>query len=579
MTIAEANARLTAPGAPFETEALVIRGVPTRVYKQAMRDLRQIFDQSLDFASRDLIVYEDERLTYGDHYRAAAALGRELAEAYGVRKGDRVAIAMRNLPEWSIAFWATVAIGAVATPLNAWGLGPDLAYGITNAAAKVAIVDGERLERLRPHLDELGLKGLISVRTPAGQSAPARPLEEIIGPPADYAGLPDTPPPDRGIHPDDDATILYTSGTTGKSKGALGTHRNAVTNMISITFSAARGRLRKGLELLTPDPNAPQPVNLLPVPFFHVTGCHSMLIPTVARGAKVVLMHRWNPERFMELIEREKVNRTTNVPAMVWQVLESPEFASRDLSSLQSYGYGGAAIAPELTFRFAEAFPQLEPSQGYGATETSSVAVSNIGEDYLERPDSIGLPAPVVDLKVMTAEGREAAVNEAGELWIRGPNVVKGYWNDPAGTTAAFTDGWYHTGDICRIDAEGFVYLLDRAKDMLIRGGENIYCVEIEDVLVSHPEIMDAAVVGLPHRIWGEEVGAVVQVRPGGTVDAAELAAFVAGRLAAFKVPVRIDVRTEEFPRNASGKTLKPVLREQMLAQVAAEAQPDHAPA
>ena len=579
MTITEANARLTAPGAPFETETLVIRGVPTRVYKQAMRNLRQIFDQSPDFARRDLIVYENEHLTYGDHYRAAAALGRELAETYGVEKGDRVAIAMRNLPEWSIAFWATVAIGAVATPLNAWGLGPDLAYGITNATAKVAIVDGERLERLRPHLDDLGLKGLICVRTPAAQAAPARPLEDIIGAPAEYAGLPDTPPPDRDIHPDDDATILYTSGTTGKSKGALGTHRNAVTNMISITFSAARGRLRKGLGLLTPDPDAPQPVNLLPVPFFHVTGCHSMLIPTVARGAKVVLMHRWDPERFMELIERERVNRTTNVPAMVWQVLESPEFASRDLSSLQSYGYGGAAIAPELTFRFAEAFPHLEPGQGYGATETSSVAVSNIGEDYLERPDSIGLPVPTVDLKVMTADGREAAVNEAGELWIRGPNVVKGYWNDPAGTAAAFTDGWYHTGDICRIDEEGFVYLLDRAKDMLIRGGENIYCVEIEDVLVSHPEIIDAAVVGLPHRIWGEEVAAVVQIRPGGTVDSTELTAFAAGRLAAFKVPVRIDVRTEEFPRNASGKTLKPVLREQMLVLIAAESEPSHAPA
>jgi long-chain acyl-CoA synthetase len=256
---------------------------------------------------------------------------------------------------------------------------------------------------------------------------------------------------------------------------------------------------------------------------------------------------------------------------MVWQVLESPDFARRDLSSLESYGYGGAAVAPELTFRFAKAFPQIPPGQGYGATETSSVSTSNSAEDYLSRPDSVGVAAPVVDLKVVDADGNALPPGGVGELWIYGPNVVQGYWNNPEATDKAFTDGWYHTGDIVRMDEEGFVYLLDRAKDMLIRGGENIYCVEIEDVLVSHPAVIDAAVVGLPHRIWGEEVGAVVQLKPGESVSEAELIGHAARLLSPYKVPVRIDVRAQEFPRNASGKTLKPVLREEMLARTATE--------
>jgi long-chain acyl-CoA synthetase len=255
---------------------------------------------------------------------------------------------------------------------------------------------------------------------------------------------------------------------------------------------------------------------------------------------------------------------------MVWQVLESPDLAKRDLSTLDSYGYGGAAAAPELTLKFAKLFPQIPPGQGYGATETSSVSTSNSAEDYLAHPDSVGIAVPCADLKVVDADGNALPPGEVGELWIRGPQVVMGYWGKPEATAAAFTDGWYHTGDIVRMDGEGFVYVLDRIKDMLIRGGENIYCVEIEDVLVAHPAVIDAAVIGLPHRIWGEEVGAVVQLKPGAEVLEAELIAHAARLLPPYKVPVRIEVRLEEFPRNASGKTLKPTLREEVLAKLTA---------
>jgi long-chain acyl-CoA synthetase len=566
VSIAETYEILTAPGTPFEMEEKLVRGRRVRVYRNARNSLREIFDLGRSWGAREFIVYEGERQTYEAHFKAAGRLGRIFAERYGVTKGDRIVLAMRNLPEWSLAFWAGQSIGAVVAPLNAWGLGPDLVYGIQDSGAKVAIVDGERLDRLAPHIEEVSLAGLIAVRAPQGPVAGAVMLEDLIGPPADYANLPDDPPPDPGLDPDDDATILYTSGTTGKPKGALGTHRNVLSNLVSLGFSGARALVRRGEPLPAPDPDAPQRTSLLPVPLFHVTGTNSMLVPTVASGGRLVLMHKWNPERFLELIETERVNGTTGVPAMVWQTLESPDFHRRDLSSLESYGYGGAAVAPELTLRFAELFPHIPPGQGYGATETSSVSTSNSAEDYLNRPDSVGVPVPCCDVKIVDPEGREVATGEVGEIWIRGPNVVMGYWGKPEATAAAFTDGWYHTGDVGRRDAEGFVYVLDRVKDMLIRGGENIYCVEIEDVLVAHPAVIDAAVIGLPHRVWGEEVGAVVQLKPGVDVSEAELKAHAARLLSPYKVPVRIDVRTEEFPRNASGKTLKAELRQEMLA-------------
>ncbi len=561
---------LTAPGMPFEMEEKVVRGRSVRVYKNALRSLREVFDLGRSWGGREFIVYEGERQTYEAHFRAAGALGRILSERYGVKKGDRIVIAMRNLPEWSLAFWAGQSIGAVVAPLNAWGLGPDLVYGIQDSGAKVALVDGERLERLAPHIGEVALDALIVARAPQGPVAGAVLLEDLIGPPSAYAALPDAPPPDPGLDPDDDATILYTSGTTGRPKGALGTHRNVLTNLVSLGFSGARAAIRRGDPLPQPDPGAPQRVNLLPVPLFHVTGCNSMLVPTVVSGGKLVLMYRWNPERFLELIEAERVNGTTGVPAMVWQVLESPDRPKRDLSSLDSYGYGGAAVAPELTLKFAKLFPGIPPGQGYGATETSSVSTSNSAEDYLARPDSVGIAVPCADLKVVDADGAALPPGGVGELWIRGPQVAMGYWGKPEATAASFTDGWYHTGDIVRMNEEGFVYILDRVKDMLIRGGENIYCVEIEDVLVAHPAVIDAAVIGLPHRIWGDEVGAVVQLKPGAEVSEAELIAHAARLLPPYKAPVQIWVRNEEFPRNASGKTLKPQLREEMLARLTA---------
>lgn len=565
VSLDEANRILTAPGAPFEMETIDFAGRPVRVYRKAHRDLRAIFEASKAWSDRTFVVFEDERLSFREHYRAASALAWRLADDFGVRKGDRVAIAMRNFPEWPIAFWATTVIGAIAVPLNAWGTGGDLAYGLRDSGACVAFIDRERLARLESCPSDGHSAALIAVRTPPDIRGETIALEELIGPSSHYGSLPDRTPPDRDIQPDDDATILYTSGTTGRPKGALGTHRNIMCNLVNITFTGARAAIRRGDPL--PTPSAEQKAILLPVPFFHVTGCHSVMIPAVANGSKLVLMYRWNAELALELIERERITGMSGVPSMAWQLLGSLDFQKRDISSLEGLSYGGAAASPDLARKIASLFPGKFAGQGYGATETSSVATSNSAEDYLARPDSVGPAVPGCDLRVIDDDGKTLPVGAIGELEIYGGNVVKGYWNNPQATATAFRDGWYRTGDIVRMDAEGFVYLLDRAKDMLIRGGENIYCVEIEDALLSHPDILDAAVVGIPDRVLGELVGAVVQVKAGARLTPDEVIEYLRPRLAAFKLPAHVELRAEELPRTASGKVIKTRLRQELSAK------------
>tara|TARA_R110000824_G_scaffold118960_18_gene272512 strand:+ start:31548 stop:33302 length:1755 start_codon:yes stop_codon:yes gene_type:complete len=564
VSIAEANKMLTAPGMPFEMETVNVRGLPTRVYKNAPANLRLVFEAGRAWGSRDFLVYQDERLSFDDHYRAVVTLGRELAGKYGVVKGDRVTIAMRNYPEWSIAFWAAAALGAIVVPLNAWGTGPELEYGISDSGSKVVIVDGERLERITPHLKELKISGVIVARPGGMPLGDAVAMDAIIGKPGSYAGLSDEALPDPDLHPEDDATIFYTSGTTGKPKGALGTQRNILTNLISAGYAGARAMLRRGEALPAPDPDAPQRSMLISVPFFHATGCHSILVPMYAGGGKLVIMHKWNAEEALRLIEEEKLQAFGGVPSMAWQVLESPDFATRDTSTVESISYGGAPSAPDLVSRIKQQFPKVQPGNGYGLTETSSITTTNSAEDYQHRPESAGPCVPVCDLKVVDENGKDVPAGQVGELWIKGPNVVKGYWNKPEATAASFSDGWLHSGDLVRIDEEGFVFILDRAKDMLIRGGENIYCVEVEGALYAHPAVMDAAVVAIPHKVLGEEVGAVVQLAPGKDVTEAELKAHVGKLLANFKVPIKIEMRREPLPRNANGKILKMELREDM---------------
>ena len=543
---------LTAPGQRFEMETLEIRGIATRVWKNAPENLRVLAMVGAAYADREFLVYEDERITYDAWFRAVTTLAHEL-QRQGVEKGDRVALAMRNLPEWPVAFFAAVTIGAICVPLNAWWTGDELAYGLQNSGTKVLICDHERWERLSPHIADIpSLKASFVSRGDVSGEA-VHTLESVIGTPKDYAGLPQQALPDVTIAPDDDATIFYTSGTTGRPKGALGTHRNLCTNILSSGYNAACAVLRRGEQIPEPSPRT----TLTVIPLFHVTACSAGLMGNIAAGNKLIFMFKWDPVKAFEIIEREKVNSTGGVPTIAWQLIEHPERKNYDLSSIEAIAYGGAPSAPELVRKIHEVFGAL-PGNGWGMTETMATVTSHSSEDYLNRPDSCGPPVAVADLKIMSEDGsREMPVGEIGELWARGPMVVKGYWENPEATAETFVDGWVKTGDLARVDEEGWCYIADRAKDMIIRGGENIYSSEVENVLYDHPAVTDAALIGLPHQQLGEEPAAVVHLAPGTQATEAELQEWVAARLAKFKVPVRIVFSEETLLRNANGKILK----------------------
>ncbi len=551
------EAALCAPGERFEMETVDIGGVPTRTWKNAPPNLSLLIQFGRSHGERPFIVYEGERVSYDAAYRAVAHLATHLRDA-GVGKGDRVALTMRNLPEWPIIFFATVALGAICVPLNAWWTGGELEYGMKDSGATMLFVDCERHARLQGCYDALpDLARVIVARPRDLLTGKASALEDLIGPATGWADLTDIPFPQTELHPDDDATIFYTSGTTGAPKGALGTHRNFTTNIMSSAYAGARMLLRRGEAIPDPVPK----VFLTVIPLFHVTACSATMMGAIAAGNTLVFMRKWEPEPAMEIIARERVNVTGGVPTIAWQLLEHPDRDKYDLSSLEMIAYGGAPSAPELVKRIYEEFGAL-PSNGWGMTETTATVTMNGGEDYMNRPTSCGVPVAVADLKIMDVEGaREMLVGEVGELWSRGPMVVKGYWNKPEATAATFIDGWVRTGDLARLDDEGFCYIVDRAKDIVIRGGENIYSSEVEDVLYAHPAVTDCALIGIPHRSLGEEPAAVVHLAPGTQATEAELQDWVRQRLANFKVPVAIRFVPETLPRNANGKILKKDLK------------------
>lgn len=555
MSLAEVNARLTAPGERFEMDEIEIRGVPTRIWKNAPPSLPMLARFSRLHGERLLTIYEDERVSFEASFRAAAALAAEL-QRLGIGPGDRVALAMANLPEWPVAFFAITALGAIAVPLNTWWSGEELEYGLADSGAKLLVADAARHHRLASHLEALPALEHVLVSRAAG-GAEVRRLEAVIGPAASWPDLPATDLPDLEVHPDDDAAILYTSGTTGRPKGALITHRNFMTNILSTGYATARAALRRGEA-----PPEPQPrVSLIVIPLFHATALSAVLMGTMVAGHTLIYVRKWDPLEALQIIEREKVNMTGGVPTVAWQILEHSDRGRFDLSSLETISYGGAPSAPELVRRIWEEFGAL-PGNGWGMTETTATVTSHVGEDYLNRPDSAGPPVPVSDLRIMSPDGaRELAVGEVGELWVKGPQIVKGYWNKPAATAETFIQGWVRTGDLARVDEEGFLYIVDRAKDMIIRGGENIYCIEVENLLYAHPAVIDAALIGLPHHSLGEEPAAVVQLAPGAAATEEELKAWVREHAAIFKVPVRIAFVPDPLPRNANGKIMKNQLK------------------
>lgn len=553
---AEAHARLVGPGLPFELEQIRVKGVIVRTWKNAPPSLAAVLDCSAGYGDRAFLVLDEERLSHAGHHRLVCRFAQVLRERYGVRAGERVAIAMRNLPEWSVSFWAMAAIGAIAVPLNAWLVADELAY----CGACVVVADGRRANLLAGCVRDLGLRGTIVVRGEgaAGGKGVARWEEELAAA--------DTAPalPDAAIAPDDDATIFYTSGTTGAPKGAVGSHRNLIANIMTAAYRGGLRQLCRGVTPAWLGGPQPHPVTLVPVPFFHVTGCHSTMAPGLFGGGALVLMRRWNPEDALALVERKRVTHITSVPGMVLQMLESSSFAAHDTSSLIGVNYGGTP-PPRLPERIDALLPEVDAENGYGLTEASSLVSHNAGESYRRHPAGAGWPVPICDLRITGENGAALPAGARGEVSVKGPNIVRGYWNRPEASAETFRDGWLHTGDIDLLDGDGGLFLLDRARDMLIRDGENVYRVEVENALCTHPEVMDAAVIGRPHPVLGQEVAAVVQVAPGRAPGEAALIEHRRARLAAFKVPVAIGLRSEPLPVNASDKVMKRQLQEELF--------------
>ena len=550
---ADAIARLTGAGEPFELEMRVRNGRPERCFKNAPTSLRDLFDATA--SDLPFLVYGEERLTFAEAWKAAGALGHVLAYRYGVAKGDRVAISMRNYPEWIIAFTAATAIGAIAVAMNAHWSPDEMAFALRDAGAKVLFADKERLDRLAQIAEPLDV-AVISVRVADHEAATAS-YDSLLA----SGGGADLP--EVEVNADDPAIMLYTSGSTGNPKGVLSTHRNVLSALLSWELNAAAAALTTGEP---PIVSTEQPATLLAVPLFHVTGLHAIYLASYREQRRLVAMYKWDPAKAVDLIEREAISSFIGPSAVTGDLVRVARDMGRDLSTLTVVGGGGAPRPAEQVGQIDVVFAAAAPTTAWGMTETNAIGVSISGADYLERPLSAGRCSAVLDLKIVDPDGREQPVGARGELLVRGVSMFSGYWNRPDANAQAFTDGWFHTGDVAYIDAEGFVFIVDRIKDLIIRGGENIGCGRVEDALLADPHIHEAAVFGVPDERLGEEVGAAIYATP--DLDLDVLRAALRQRLSAFEVPRHIFVRQGPLPRTASGKILKRTLRDEALAEL-----------
>ncbi len=545
---------LTSVGSQFEIAEVEVRGQMLKTYKHQPPSLRELWLMSAAHGDADYLVYDDERISYTEAHRQVPQIANWLRDK-GVVQGDRVAIAMRNYPEWLLAYWACVSTGIACVGMNAWWVGPEMVYGINDADPKVIIADSECLELAVSVSDQIGDRILVGVRV---EDVP----DGVVA--WDELTHGDAPLPDVSIDPDEDACIFYTSGTTGRPKGAQLTHRGCVANVMSLAFAnAAQGQAAKLANGPRPGgrPTPAGPSALIVTPLFHVTANNCVAHAMTLVGGKLVHLYKWDPGEALRLIEAERITTISGVPVMSRELMAHPDFASRDTSTLTSLGGGGAQLHPDLVQKIEDEVTNARPSTGYGMTETSGIITAISADFFVDRPDSAGRVMPCYQAKCFDDEGNEVPLGQLGELWVKGAQVVKGYLNQPQATAETITDGWLHTGDIARMDEDGFIYIVDRKKDMVLRGGENIYCAEVEVAVFEHGAVVETSVFGVPDDRLGEEVGAAVVVAEGAELDAEALRAHLTQLIAKHKVPRYIWFQTEPLPRNASGKFLKRELR------------------
>lgn len=558
----EAVAALTQPGAPFEITRAVLRGHEYPVYASIPNNLGEYFEFMRKHGDAEFLVYLDQRIGYTEALELALGFAAKLSEQ-GVQKGDRIAIVSRNNPEWIIAFITAVAMGAVAVPMNGWWTTDELDYAIDDSGAKWVVADAERIERLKPLIDKYALN--IVATDPAAAALIGAPTVQDWG--REGQSL-DWQKPEVDI--DDNATILYTSGSTGHPKGVLSTHRGVLSALYSWLLM---GVASKQVEALAPaEPQGKvQPVGLLTVPLFHCTASHSAFMLSILPGRKLIIMYKWDVEEAMRLIELEKVSWMTGVPTMSAELQRAAQTTTRDLSTLAEVYAGGAARPADQVEKIAGTFKKTAPGLGYGLTETNALGAFNSGVLYLANPASTGRAVPAVtEFKIIDSKGTHLGPNEIGEVCMRSPANAVGYWNKPEATAAAFVDGWFHTGDLGKLDENGFLSIVDRIKDIIIRGGENISCIEVEAGICSHPQVLEAAVFGVPDERLGEAVGVVIVVDGEMRDPLQTLQAYLKDHLAAFKIPAYVWVHEGSLPRTATGKIFKRELKQHYNATLSA---------
>jgi long-chain acyl-CoA synthetase len=543
---------LTAPGAPFEIVTEMVRGRAMKTFKNRERSLRDKVATAAARGDVEFLVQGDQRISYGEFGRRVWGAARALTRDHGLQKGDRVAILSYNCPDWIMALFGATSAGGIGVGLNGWWATEELEYGLVDSGSRFLVVDERLFPRVEPLLGKIG--GLEAVFY-IGDGAPRGtvPIAELLEP-HDEA-------PTIAVEEDDPFVILYTSGTTGRSKGCITTHRGTIAQVTGILFANLVNAATSGATLLSP--SGGQPASLFTSPLFHVGGLHSTFCTQMTIGAKLVFNRgRFDAEEVLQLIQDEKIAIWGAIPTMLHRVVHHPKVRDYDLSTLRGISFGGAPTPPETIERASEVLPTSPNfANAYGLTETHGVAVVNAGKDVIARKTSIGRPLPILDVVIADADGKELPDGQLGELLIYGPTITPGYWNRPDATAETVRDGWLHTGDLGYRDPDGFYFVVDRAKDMIIRGGENVYCTEIENCLADHPEIDEAAVVGVPDAELGERVKAIVRRVPGSSLGEAAVRAHVAAHLASFKVPEFVEFTDELLPRNPAGKLLKNALR------------------
>lgn len=551
-TYEQVVAQLTGPGAPFEIVTETVDGRPMKNWKNRERSMREKIRNIGLRGDQTCMVHGERRLSYGDFTRTVWGAAGVLRDEHGLRGGDRVAILAMNSPDWLISVFGATSQGAIAVGMNGWWAPEEIEYGLNDSGSRFLVVDERLWPRVAglagklPHLEKIFYVG---ANPPPGTV----PFSELLV----QSDQEPTEPIDEG----QPFVLLYTSGTTGRPKGCITTHRGTVAQVIGIVFSSLAGALMGGS---SPLGNAgTQPANLLTTPLFHVAGLHSVVSTALTAGAKLVFLEgKFDPAKVMQTIERERVTIWSSVPTMLHRVVHHPDVEKYDLSSLVAVSFGAAPMARETLERARAVLPVKENfTNAYGLTETHGVATVNGGKDLVGRGNSIGRPLPILDMQVGDPNGRPLPDGELGEIQIYGPTITPGYWNRPDATKETVVDGWLRTGDLGTRDAEGFFFIADRAKDMIIRGGENVYCTEIENVLADHPEIDEACVIGVPDTELGERVKAIVYRVPGSNLDAESVKKHVAARMAAFKVPEFVEFTDKPLPRNPAGKLLKNVFR------------------